>query len=80
MNAKRFTALSEALPSGAKGRGRSSKEGRTGKKAVIGYFSPALNQKLKMLAAERETTMQAMLGEGIDLVFAKYGIDPLNER
>ena len=39
---------------------------RVGKKAVGGYFSPQLSQALNILALEQNTTLQALLGEGID--------------
>jgi hypothetical protein len=53
---------------------------RVGKKAVSGYFSLELSQTLNMLALERNTSLQAMLGEAIDDLLRKYGKHPFGER
>ena len=36
-----------------------------------GHFSPAVQMTLKIIAAEERTTVQALLAEGINTVFAK---------
>lgn len=53
---------------------------RTGKKAVCAYFSPAVSKGLRQLAAERDTNIQALLGEAIDLLMRHYGKHPFGER
>jgi hypothetical protein len=53
---------------------------RIGKKAVSGYYSLGLSQALNMLALERNTSLQAVLGEAIDDLFRKYGKHPFGER
>ena len=53
---------------------------RVGKKAVSGYFSTELSQALNMLALERNTSLQAVLGEAIDDLLRKYGKHPFGER
>jgi hypothetical protein len=53
---------------------------RVGKRAVSGYFSLELSQALNMLAVERNTSLQAMLGEAIDDLLRKYGKHPFGER
>ena len=34
---------------------------------------PDAVRQLRILAAERDTTMQALMAEGLNMVFAKYG-------
>jgi antitoxin-like ribbon-helix-helix protein len=41
---------------------------RQGKKALIAYFSPAVSKALRVMAIEENTSMQALLGEAIDLL------------
>lgn len=52
---------------------------RAGKKAVVGYYSPELSRALNMLAVEQDKTIQALLGEGIDLLLRQYGKHPFGE-
>jgi hypothetical protein len=47
---------------------------------VSGYFSAELSQALNMLALERNTSLQAVLGEAIDDLLRKYGKHPFGER
>lgn len=54
--------------------------GRIGKKAIVGHFSPALSRRLGQIAWDNETTIQALLGEAIDLLLAKHGFPPAGER
>ncbi len=44
---------------------------RSGRVLVGGHFSPAVQTALKVIAAEERTTMQALLTEGINTVFAR---------
>ena len=53
---------------------------RQGKKAVSAYFSPDVSRGLNMLAAEKGTTLQALLGEAIDLLMRQHGKHPFGER
>lgn len=53
---------------------------RQGKKAVSAYFSPAVSRGLNILAAEQGTTLQALLGEAIDLLMRQHGKHPFGER
>ena len=53
---------------------------RVGKRAVGGYFSPALARTLNVMATERDTTLQAILGEAIDLWLREQGKHPFGER
>jgi hypothetical protein len=47
--------------------------GRAGKSNVTGYFPPAVKRQLRILAAERGTTIQELLGEALNDLFAKHG-------
>jgi hypothetical protein len=53
---------------------------RIGKRAVVGYFSPELARTLNVMATERDTTLQAILGEAIDLWLREQGKHPFGER
>jgi hypothetical protein len=55
---------------------------REGKANVTGYFPPAVKKQLRILAADRETTIQDLLAEALNDLFAKHGkpeIVPLAE-
>ncbi|MGQ3671271.1 ribbon-helix-helix domain-containing protein [Xanthobacter sp. TB0136] len=47
--------------------------GRTGTRLIGGHFPPEVARQLRMLAAEDDTTVQALLEEAIDLLFVKKG-------
>jgi hypothetical protein len=53
---------------------------RFGKRAIVGYFSPELSRTLNGLANDRDTTLQAILGEAIDLWLRENGKHPFGER
>jgi|GEM_PF-841197 len=53
---------------------------RVGKKAVSAYFSADVSRGLNVLAAENGTTLQALLGEAIDLLMRQYEKHPFGER
>src|SRR5262249_1375238 len=53
---------------------------REGKKSVGGYFSPELSKTLGLMAIEENTTVQALLGEGIDLLLRTRNKHPFGER
>lgn len=46
---------------------------RQGKSNVTGYFPPEVKKQLRMLAAEEDKTIQQLLGESLNMLFAKYG-------
>ena len=46
---------------------------RQGTKAITGHYSPAVRYQLKLLAAEKGRTMEDMLAEGLNMLFAAYG-------
>ena len=49
---------------------------RAFKASVTAYFAPAVRR----LAADRDTTLQALLGEAVNDLFAKHGLPELVER
>ena len=53
---------------------------RIGKRAIVGYFSPELSRTLNGAAIDRDTTLQAILGEAIDLWLRENGKHPFGER
>lgn len=54
--------------------------GREGKKPVIGYFSVDLSKALAHMRADEGVTLQALLGEAIDLLLENRGKHPFGER
>ena len=54
--------------------------GREGKKPVIGYFSEDLSKALAHMRADEGVTLQALLGEAIDLLLENRGKHPFGER
>ncbi|CAN7646837.1 hypothetical protein LJR225_005073 [Phenylobacterium sp. LjRoot225] len=53
---------------------------RAGKTMIAGYFSPDLARAVKLLAAERGITVQALVGEGLDHVLTVAGKPARGER
>jgi hypothetical protein len=57
--------------------------GRAKMANVTGYFPPAVKKQLRILAAEHETTIQRLLAEALNDLFAKYGkpeIVPVDDK
>lgn len=50
---------------------------RQGKKAITGFFDPAVSRQLKQLALEEDTTVQALLAEALNKLFEEYGKKPI---
>lgn len=46
---------------------------RSGRVLIGGHFASEVQRALRIIAAEEGTTMQALLAEGINTVFAKRG-------
>ena len=53
---------------------------REGKKAIVGYFSEDMSRQLRMMAIEEGTTMQALVGEALDLLMRARGKHSFGER
>jgi hypothetical protein len=62
-------AVFEPMPRA--GRGRFDRPSRRNTKLIGGHFSPELARQLRMLAAEEDTTIQALLEEAIQLLLTK---------
>lgn len=58
----------------------SPRPGRANKRNVTGYFAPEVSRQLRILAAMQDTTVQALLGEAIDDLFEKNGLEPIASR
>lgn len=54
--------------------------GRTSKVSIAGYFRPEVRRQLRRLPADGDTTVQALLGEALNDLFAKRGAPELVER
>ena len=52
---------------------------RIGKASVTGYFAPIVRRQLRKLAADSDTTIQALLGEALNDLFAKHGLPEIVE-
>lgn len=50
---------------------------RMGKKALTGFFDPAVTREIKQLALNQDSTVQAMLTEAINDLLLKYGRSPI---
>ena len=56
---------------------------RQGTKPVTAHYPKEVSDRLKILAVERNTTMQDLIAEALNDLFAKYGkpeIVPTNQR
>lgn len=52
---------------------------REDKRLVAGHFDPKVAKQLKLIAVEDDTTVQALLEEALDLLFAKKGRARISE-
>jgi hypothetical protein len=65
--------LPTSKPEPSEAAGKFFRPSRSGQKLIAGHFHPKVAKQLKLLAAEEETTVQALLGEALDLLFVKKG-------
>jgi hypothetical protein len=54
--------------------------GRAGTKPITGHFPKQVRDELKKLAIERDTTLQSLMAEAFNDLFAKYGNLKLCDR
>ena len=78
MRDKANPATAEAAPVPAKQANdrvgqESQPPSRSGKRQVAAYFPAPVQKQLKFLAVENDTTVQNLLGEALNDLFAKYG-------
>ena len=50
---------------------------RVGKKMIGGHFDPTVHRQLKQLALDRDCSIQDLLGEALDRLFAASGMPPI---
>jgi hypothetical protein len=50
---------------------------RRGKKAVTGYFDPAVRQQLAILAAEEDRSQNDLIAEALNMLFKRYRKSPI---
>lgn len=75
------SAANEPLRDPGPAAGRSTRQAsRVNKASVTGYFAPAVRRQLRKLAADTDTTIQALLGEALNDLFAKHGLPEIVER
>ncbi|MGZ8218927.1 ribbon-helix-helix domain-containing protein [Methylomagnum sp.] len=83
-SASQNAALGEPRPSAATAHGVPAPEpaathlppSRQGKKALTGFFDPAISREIKQLALNEDKTVQSLLAEAINDLFVKYGRTP----
>jgi hypothetical protein len=46
--------------------------GRVGKKAIAGFFDPAVSRQLRILGVQLDRTVQDLLAEALNDLFGKY--------
>ncbi len=47
---------------------------RAGRKAIIGYFDPMVSKQVRQLALDEDTSVEALVGEALDLLFEQRGL------
>lgn len=57
--------------------GRYTAPSRRGKKAVTGYYDPAVRQQLAVLAAEEARSQNDLLAEALNMLFERYRKSPI---
>lgn len=70
--AERESAKPPATRTSVRGR-----QDRQDKRQIAGFFSPECAKQLRMLAAEEDTTVQDLLRQGLNLMFASHGKSPI---
>lgn len=53
---------------------------REGKRAIGGHYSPEMARAINVLAVEEDTSVQALVGEALDLLLRARGRHPFGER
>lgn len=76
-----ITAKAAPLPDEVAVAGNSAKaKARDGKRAIVGYFSEDMSRQLRVMAIEEDATVQALVGEALDLLMRARGKHPFGER
>lgn len=79
---KKKASLSQALmevsgrsaaPTEVASRQEATVPSRAGKKAIAGFFDPAVSRQLKEIGLDKDASVQALLTEALNDFFEKYG-------
>jgi Arc-like DNA binding domain len=65
--------VSEPLRPNSQGKKRGITASRVGAKPITAFYPEEVRIQLKTLAAEQGRSMESMIGEALDHLFAKYG-------
>lgn len=74
---KQLGKMFETVPQGVEAASTDKRPDREGKRATIFQMQEAAKKQLAILAIESNTTQQALLTEGLNLLFSKYGKPPI---
>lgn len=58
----------------------SEQPSRAGKRSVGGHFEPEVAQAIRVLAAQKDTTVQVILAQAINDFFQKNGLERLADE
>jgi hypothetical protein len=70
-------ALQEELRQPALRAAPRGRQDRQDKRQIAGFFSVECARQLRMLAAEKDTTVQELLKEGLNMMFTAHGKAPI---
>lgn len=70
---RRKTVAPEPAPEQSARKQTYAQPGRAGTKPIAGHFPKQVRDELKKLAIERDTTLQLLMAEAFNDLFAKYG-------
>lgn len=69
--------VSEINPSVIKDSPLGTPPSRQGKKAITGFFDPAVSRQLKQIALDKDTSIQLLMAESLNDLFVKYNQKPI---
>ena len=72
--------MSQPVASSAEPVSLSRQASRIGKVSICGFFAPEVRRQLRRLAVDTDTTMQELLAEALNDLFAKRGLPEIAER
>ncbi len=61
-------------PSAAAPKTSTRAKARVGKKAIVGYYAPEISEQLRSVAEGEGRTMQAALGDALNMLFDSRGM------
>jgi hypothetical protein len=71
------SALQSAASSGRRAVAAAGTPSREGKRQIAAFFAPEVGRALKGLAANEDSTVQALMREALNDLFAKRGKPPI---